>query len=96
MFYKSNYIYFEATAGISHWEDFWIIGIPENFRITRKSFDSVQNTFIIKCLVFIFSNVSGLRLKSLLRNKHLLKYIFNYFESTFFIKKHVKPTKMVW
>ena len=46
MFCKNNcYIYLDARAGISHQEDFWIIDTPESFRISRISFDSVQNSF---------------------------------------------------
>ena len=51
MFYKINcYIYLEAGAGISHQEDFQIIDTPESLRISRTSFDSVQNTFKSKCV----------------------------------------------
>ena len=64
MFYKNNcYIHLEARAGISHREDFRIIDTPQSFRISRTSF----------VLGFIFSNVAGLHLQSLLRNKHFLR-----------------------
>ena len=50
MFYKNNYVCLEARTGISHREDFRIIEISESFRISRTSFDSVQNTFRSKCV----------------------------------------------
>lgn len=44
MFNEHNcYIYLEAKAGISQREDFWIIDIPEHFRISATLFGSVQN-----------------------------------------------------
>ena len=55
MFYKSNcYIYLVDRAGISHREDFPIIDTSESFRISRTSFDSVQNTFNSKCVEVLF------------------------------------------
>ena len=78
MFYKNNcYIYLEAKAGITHRKDFRIIDTTESFRISRISFDSLQNTFKSKCVGGSFlSNLAGLHLQSLLRNKYLLRYIF--------------------
>ena len=73
---KNSYIYLEARAGITHRENLRIIDTLESFRISRTSFDFVQNFFKSKCVGFIFSNVAGLHLQSLLRNKHLLMYIF--------------------
>ena len=73
MFYKNScYIYLDARAGISHRKDFRVIDAPESFRIARKSFDSVQNTLKVNVLGLSFSNVAGLYLQSLLRNKHRL------------------------
>ena len=55
MFYKNKcYIYLEAIAEISYREEFRIIETPENFRISRISFDSVQNTFKSKCVGVYF------------------------------------------
>ena len=45
MFYC--YIYLESRVRISHREDFRIVETPE-------SFDSVQNTFKIKCVAVNF------------------------------------------
>ena len=51
MFYKNNfYIYIEARAVISHRENIRIIDTPESFRISRASFNSVQNIVKSKCV----------------------------------------------
>ena len=51
MFCKNNcYTYLDARNGISHRENVRIIDTPESFRISRTSFDSVQNTFKSKCV----------------------------------------------
>ena len=90
MFYKNNfYIYLDARAGISHREDFGIIDTPESFRISRISFDSVQNTFKSKYFLKLFCKP--------FKCKPFKVYFQNsYFENTFFSEKHVVPDKMVW
>ena len=52
----------------------------------------------VNVLGSIFSNVTGLYLQSLLKIKHLLRYIFNtpILRIPFSLKKHVVPNKMVW
>ena len=70
MFYKNNcYIYLEARAVISHREDFRIIDTPKSFRISKTILSQYKITFI-------FSNVAGLCLQSVLRSKQFLKCIF--------------------
>ena len=77
MFYKNNfYIYLDARAGISHWEDFQITDTPESFRISGRSLALYKIPLKVIVLGFIFSNFARLHYQSLLRNKHLLRYIF--------------------
>ena len=42
--------YLEARSGSRHREDFWEIVIPESFRVSRKSFDTVQHFFKNNCV----------------------------------------------
>ena len=77
MFYKNNCcIYLEARAGISHREDFQIIDPPESLKSQEQVLTLYKIPLKVNVSGFIFSNVAGLHFQSLLRIKHLLRYIF--------------------
>ena len=70
------FIYLEARARFSHREDFRIIDTCEVLESQKQVLALYKIPLKVNVLWFIFSNVEGLHLQSLFRNKHLLRYIF--------------------